>query len=382
MGRKRLPRVPEVPSLLAGPGPWHADLEQWHLPRHAKSLINDSAERPWSTGGRFTLLDSRLSLHTPRELDEADAELDRLVRAYGPMLNASAKLVYARRRRVPGKPSMYESAQYLTDRNAFFGGPLDYADYLASCREELDAEGAKLRNQVEPPLLTKKHLANHHSGGRIEPDWREAQDVFYAWVRRAYELKNGQDSSLAYAIRQGKSERLSAALQRVRVTTNLQFQAGGYNARPMKKGGYRLGTLSEHATGSAIDIDASRNAQIEHWDKIEGFTGMRLSKETRLSLWKTAPQQLHTSIVQINNSFVSKLQAAVSGHEANGGDALKTAVEGDANLKALGLEWVRKWRNGFFALPWSLVDALYKEGFTWGATFTTPDLHHFEFTSA
>ncbi len=381
MGRKRLPRAPDVPSLLKGPGPWHADLEQWHLQHRVKSLIDDSIERPWSTAGRYALLDARLSLHAPRDLDDADLELDRLVRAYGPMLSANAKLVYARRRRAQGKPSNYETSQYLTDRNAFFGGSLDYSDYLATCREELNADGARLRNQVEPPLLTKKYLATHHSGGRLEPDWQEAQDVFYAWVRRAYELKNGPSSSLAYAIKQGKSERLSAALQRVRVTTNLQFQAGGYNARPMKKGGYRLGTLSEHATGSAIDIDASRNAQLERWDKIEGFTGMRLSKETRVSLWRTSPQQLHTSIVQINNSFVSKLQAAVHAAEAQGGDVLKTTVEGDANLKALGLEWVRRWRYGFFALSWELVDALHKEAFTWGATFSTPDLHHFEFTS-
>jgi hypothetical protein len=162
-------------------------------------MTEELVERPWSSPGRFILLDSRLSLHTPGELDDVDVELDRLVRAYGPVLNANAKVVYARRRRLPGKPSTYETAQYLTDRNAFFGGALDYADFLASCREELNADGARLRNQVEPPLLTKKYQATHHSGGRLEPDWREAQDVFYAWVRRAYELKNGPSSSLAYA---------------------------------------------------------------------------------------------------------------------------------------------------------------------------------------
>jgi hypothetical protein len=319
-----------------------------------------------------------LSLHTPGELDEADSELDRLVRVFGAVLDASGKLAYARRRRIPNKPSHYETTAYLTDRNAFFGGALDYRDYVASCRDELNADGERLRSQVEPPLKTKMWLATHQSGGRSEPDWREAQDVFYAWVRRAYQLKNGPNSSLAYAIKQGKSERLSVALQRVRVTTNLQFQAGGYNPRPMKKGGYRLGTLSEHATGSAIDIDAGRNAQLENWDKIESYTGIRLSKESRASLWKTAPQQLHSSIVQINNTFVSKLQTAIRSHEAPGRDGLESAATSDPSLKGFQLPWLKKWRNGFFALPWALVEAFHKEGFIWGATFNTPDLHHFE----
>lgn len=45
------------------------------------------------------------------------------------------------------------------------------------------------------------------------------------------------------------------------------FEAGGFNARPMKTpGGYRLATLSDHALGIAIDIDTRRNAQIETRD--------------------------------------------------------------------------------------------------------------------
>jgi len=34
--------------------------------------------------------------------------------------------------------------------------------------------------------------------------------------------------------------------------------------------------------------------------------------------------------------------------------------------------------TGFFHLPLELVLELHAHGFTWGATFPDPDLHHFE----
>jgi hypothetical protein len=384
MGKRRAPYQPLQSFLLADTTPWSADLETLRLPLHATSLLDDAFMMPELDPCRLARIEARLSLYTREELEEGDAELDCLVRAFmAGIRNASGKVTYALSRRRPGQPTGYETAQYLTDRNAFFGSRLAFRDYLAIGREELNADGGKLRNQVEPSLPTKNWLAKHHSGGRLEPDWRDAQDVFYAWVRRAYQQQNGPSSSLAYAIKQGKSEKLSAALGRVRCKTNIAFHAGGYNPRPKKMGGgYRLGTLSEHATGAAIDVDDAANAQLENWDKIESYTGIRLPEATRKVQWKSAPQQLHAAITQINNAFVVKLRAAIAKEVEGGaapGKALEAAIEHDPQLKAIGLGFLIQWQGGFFALPWSLVSALRDEGLTWGATFKTPDLHHFEF---
>jgi hypothetical protein len=53
-------------------------------------------------------------------------------------------------------------------------------------------------------------------------------------------------------------------------------------------------------------------------------------------------------------------------------------MDSDANLKSLGKPFLTNWQNGFFTLEWSLVKSLSDHGFTWGATFPSPDLHHFE----
>ena len=36
-----------------------------------------------------------------------------------------------------------------------------------------------------------------------------------------------------------------------------------------------------------------------------------------------------------------------------------------------------KWKDGFFALDWTVVKELHEEGFTWGGYFGPPDLHHY-----
>lgn len=398
MGKRRLPggsahvaqgATPWFESLDArdkrflspDPGPWYDDLEVL-------------GRRP-PLESRFSLLEERrITLYTEDELEEGDVELDLLCRTFEtPMLNAKSDVTYAAGRRSASRATKYRTAEYLTDRNTFFGSRDLYRDYLTLCHEELDANDRWLRRRVEPPILDKKKAAKKTGGGRVEPDWEYGQDVFYAWVRKAYEKQNGADASLALAIKQGKSEKLIAALEHVRVDSGIDFQSGGYNARPMKKGGYRLGTLSEHATGSAIDIESATNAQIEDWASVEAFTGIRLTKETRASMWATSPMQLHAAIVKINDTFVTKLKAAITveekaGHQ--GKDALDEAIKNDVHLSKLDGRnhaskksngWVNKWRNGFFSLPWKLVKELQEEGLKWGAVFSTPDLHHFEFPS-
>jgi hypothetical protein len=311
-----------------------------------------------------------LSQRSALELRGGAFELSSLRRVFGPVLNKSGKFSYVHFGKYGWE---YRTDEYLRDREAFFGSTLRYWEYRDLAQAELDADGAKLRKRVEPPLARRSLRG-----------WEFAQVVFYTWVRRAYENSVGANVNIPALISAGMSEALQAALKQVKLDYGHQFQYGGFNPRPMKApGGYRLGTLSDHALGSAVDIEASNNAQIEgsKWNNILAFTGTSLDHATRVSKWRTAPEELHTAIVQLSAAFVTKLEQAVAAQVAAGIDvahALDAAIAADAQLKQLGKPFVSKWRRGFFKLPWSLVKELHEEKFLWGATFSTPDLHHFQ----
>jgi hypothetical protein len=279
---------------------------------------------------------------------------------------------------------------YVRARDDYFGSAKAYTDYKATAVAELDADGGKLRNVIEPGAKTRK----------ANPDWKKAQDVFYAWVRKAYEKKLGDGVDIPKLIKAGMSEKLQKALKQVRLDYGQEFSAGGFNPRPMKLNGlYRLGTLSEHATGTAIDIDASQNAQIKDttWAAILKFTGKSLDKATRAAKWKSSPEDLHKQVKAVSDEFVTKLATALqdaekaikataaasppaagAGPPAPKKDPYDVAADKDENLKAIGTTFLKRWKDGFLALEWALVKELHEEGFTWGATFGDPDLHHFE----
>jgi hypothetical protein len=169
----------------------------------------------------------------------------------------------------------------------------------------------------------------------------------------------------------------------------------------MKLNGYRLGTISEHAIGTAIDIESAKNAHIptSTWNQILAFTGKSLDHAARKTKWKNKPKELHTEIKAINDAFVKKLKETMDDtletakKAAEAKDAtpkqkadyqsikqnpLRAALNGNANLKGMGENFLKKWKSGFFSLPWELVEELHEEKFLWGATFSHPDLHHFE----
>lgn len=263
---------------------------------------------------------------------------------------------------------------YVRDRDAFFGSEAEYQAYKATALGELDASAEKLRKVIEPNANVRK----------AKNDWKEAQTVFYCWVRRAYE-KHGDvppGTDIPKLILSGTSEKLREALKKVRVDYGKQFQAGGFNPRPMKLAGkYRLGTLSEHAIGNAIDIDDSRNAQITsgQWTHLLAFTGKKLDHATRKSKWKSAPRELYDLIAEIDREFVKRLDEATrAAAQEKPVDPLEAALANDTSLKKIGTNFLRRWQKGFLGLEWELVKELHEEGFVWGATFPDPDLHHFE----
>ena len=327
---------------------------------------------------------------TLAKTDENEIKL--LFEVYGSVKSKADKKSYSYHEKAKGKKKKvlkYRVEDYVKDRNAFFGSAKIYQEYLILSREELDADDAKLRKYVEPGKDVRKKVA----------EWRKAQDVFYAWVRKAYEKSLGEGVDVPKLIKTQMSEKLQKALQQVKVDYGQSFQYGGFNPRPMKLNGYRLGTISEHGLGTAVDIESATNAHIEvsEWQAILAFAGKSLTQAE--SKWKTRPKELYESIKEINDEFVAKLSTAIKDTEAAAKKAaesagatdvqkknaaavktnpLKAAVEQNAGLKKIGSKFVAKWRNGFFDLPWNLVKELHEEGFLWGATFSHPDLHHFE----
>jgi hypothetical protein len=309
---------------------------------------------------------------TPRELADGEAELTLLAQVYGVMKASNASVVYVRPAPKGGPaPYIYDTASYLTDRNAFFGSASTYATYLADSKARLDANGAALRGQVDPPR-----------NQRVKKQWPDAQDVFFAWVYRAYEQKFGAGVDVMKFIKAQLSPSLAAKLKQAEADYGQKIKWGGFNPRPMKSEGYRLGTLSDHSYGNAIDIDAKGNKQVQsaQWQQICQYTGIPCDEATRKLKWKTDPKGLHDTIAKLNDDFVKKVAADIATvMQANPTFSDTQAVAAVANANPpLEAKTILAYRRGFFRMPWSLVKELHDEGLLWGATFTTPDLHHFQ----
>jgi hypothetical protein len=311
--------------------------------------------------------------YSEAELAAAEAELRTWVEVFSASpLNAVGDQAYAQFSR---KNWTFSTDRYLTDRNGYFGSITAYEQYKQIARAEINGE-KPLINRLEPNMGLRKAGVN----------WQEAQVTFYTWTRKGYEkalAAAGRTAVIPDLIRAGQTEKLKAALANVRHDYSGKFAAGGFNARPMKLSGkYRLGTLSDHALGTAVDVNDTQNAQLtkQQWDVVVAFTGDTTvaSDATRKSLWKNSPEELVTAIQTISDSFVSLLQDAVAAtKETEDKKALAKAIQDDEHLrKQPGL--ATGWRNGFFNLPWALVKEFHEEGFLWGATFSSPDFHHFE----
>ena len=315
-------------------------------------------------------------------------ELKLLVKTYGVIKNSQGNKSYVYWK---NKKKQYRVSEYTSQRNSFFGSESKYREYKKMAHDELNANKKKLRRVIEPPLAKRKKVSS----------WEDAQDVFYAWVRKAYEKKLGDKVDIPKLIKSQMSEKLKKALKQVKLDYGKSFQAGGFNPRPMKLQGYRMGTISEHAIGTAIDIESAKNAHIKTsiWKNILSFTGKSLEHSSRKNKWKSNPKDLYDEIKAINDEFVKKLKksmdntVAAAKNIAEAKDAtvkqkaeyerikknpLSAAMEQNIHLKNIDISFLKKWKNGFFNLPWELIKELHEEEFLWGATFSHPDLHHFE----
>lgn len=342
------------------------------------------------------------------ETKNAEKELDLLRRLYSRVKNKSATKSYFSHKTVKKKKAwIYETDEYIKDRKDFFGSTKKYEDYKKKAKEELDEDKGKLRKYIEPQVSVR----NKHS------DWKDAQDIFYSWVKKAYDKKAGDKADFAKVIKAQMSEKLKKALDQVKSDYEKSFKAGGFNPRPQKmSGAYRLGTISEHAVGNAIDIEAAKNPQVEswRWKRIQSYTGKKANPSDLKAKWKSKDEkkakEAYDAFKAVNDEWVSKLSKAGKKREEDVAkktaaakaaasksdsaeatakkaeapkpaakvDHLRAVIDADENLKNIGANWVTKWKDGFLTLEWNLVKELHEEGFAWGALFSSPDLHHFE----
>jgi hypothetical protein len=311
----------------------------------------------------------------PPPKSDAARELEVLRKVYGSVTGANSRSAY--RHKDPVTKKLVDNVdEYVMDRTSYFGG--EYESFRAEALAELEANPV-LRKLIEPPPeARKKH-----------PDiWEEAQTTFYAWVRRgmllAFEKAGKKDVSVPATILGGMTEDLKKQLAKVRAQYKGDFKAGGFNPRPMKgAGGYRLGTISEHALGLAVDIDHTKNAHIQvaaRWNAI--LSVANVAAINRTATWKTTPKDLYDHIKAANDGFLKAvadgLKKAAS-EKKEGKEATAFMLASDPRLKTIGESFINEWGSkGFFNMEWELVKAFHDAGFRWGAVFGTVDIHHFE----
>ena len=121
-------------------------------------------------------------------------------------------------------------------------------------------------------------------------------------------------------IRKGMSKELEKKIQEVRGSIRVKkihdenFSAGGFNPRPMKlKGFYLLGTLSDHATGMAVDIDDSKNAQLTaaDWKFVEKLVGTTVPRGK--DRWETEDdaEDFWSDVTDLSDGFVAKVASEI-----------------------------------------------------------------------
>lgn len=276
-----------------------------------------------------------------------------------------------------GKIQDKDAAAYVAHRTKVFESPEVYQKFAAESDKELD-ETKGLRKRIE---FVKE---------------KDKQTLFYRWVRKAY--KDAGVDDVPKLIAQGMSAEVKSALAEVRKAYGESFKAGGFNPRPMKDARYRyrLGTLSEHARGNAVDVEDKTNPilSLKDWAFIEKLAGKTVDRSA--SRWKDdmKAEALWKDIQELNRLFVESVASEIervtkeqasarppaAGVKPKGKKSAKPKKPPapiDVVLK--GHPGLKPWINGFFTLDWELVKQLRANGFLWGATFSNAvDLHHFE----
>jgi hypothetical protein len=298
-----------------------------------------------------------------------------------------------------GKPYR-DAADYVAHRDAFFGSRSEYLAFAAESDREL-TESKRVSRKGKVTTLRSR------LDDKFQPDhMQQAAKVFYRWVRKAYKLKLGEEADVPALMFRGVNDDMARALSRVRVR---ELDASkNFNPRPIKAlfprsttAGYRLGTISDHGWGLAVDIDSAQNPQIGkvEWAYIEQVVGVSSTTASRERLWELDPEALYRHVRNLSDGFElwyrSKARELIEAQRkaearAAGKPEPKSFQISDEELyservgkSVLGTQHkaLSKWTRGFFTLEKDLVLELRSAGLTWGAIFgdTAPiDLMHFE----
>jgi hypothetical protein len=296
---------------------------------------------------------------------------------------------------VKGRPKGTEKPfvdldDYIAFRNAFFGSAADYWQFALVSDREFQENRRLLISQLPNPWKKRRSIPAAAS------QWHY---YYYRWLRRAYIVDGTPAEDVIDVIKGGLDPEMVAKLKQVRAVYKLIDPGATLTASPFvpraMKTPHRLGTVSNHGYGTALDINSADNPDLNRqtWQKLKNYAGKPTIDRSESRYWSD-PKALWSDIHELNRLVVEKTRlrgdaAWAVAKVQNAADPKRAKSEADVRKKSrkeaaatvdLGND---KLLDGFFTLDWELVVLLHGQGFKWGATFSnTVDLHHFEPTNA
>ena len=283
------PLVPEVEPLLSARQPGHETGprlldQQLHTQPEVQAALD--LQRGPGNGATGSFLQLRPPVAVPGllrdlPLPHLDPEEDRL------QSFVTAEFVYVK----PILSAEFKTAKaYSALVRRTFGS---YRSYYEFARES-DGEADKVRHALDKqPTLA-------------------AQTIFYRWVRLEY-MKRGLDPLLTISRKMSAelSARITAAKAELLSESGITLKVQGFNPRPEKApvgkgGGYRFGTLSEHAQGNAVDIDPDHNLFISNdtWNYILAQPNIKKpAGDLTLHRWVTDPEGMYEDLAAVSDTW-------------------------------------------------------------------------------
>lgn len=361
-----------------------------------------------ATAGKHTLVEQSLRIPEPAELGlgPVQAPLPRL-QLGGPLFELENQVRPDFKKLKRARFDVASEDEYVARVEVTFGSLRAYLDWAPKSDELL-----------ERPISSKKRIRD-----LVELQGEE-QRVFFRWVSWEYQKRGFGLDAIAALITKGVDPQMASALSGAAQEYGRPIAPQGFNPRPMKGASlrYRLGTLSEHATGRAIDIAPDRNPIIsaKAWRAIQQATGV--SVDLHLAKWQFQPEAYYDALAALDEAWVRKVDTGLRapqwarehagallpdklrppqsiGGVAPAGrlelrrpelleeESSPTRVIGEL-LGGKGSKELTAEASKLAALPGfhflshdrELVLALRRQGMVWGATFFpgSVDLHHFE----
>ncbi|MFL1455000.1 M15 family metallopeptidase [Marinobacter sp. GN3S48] len=247
----------------------------------------------------------------------------------------------------------------------------DYIDYIAYRNDYFGSLDTYLEKQTLADAEYDQLTRGERQRIGTANDTPESRKILYRWLREAFHRQGISDplDVIRNGLTQDMRDKLDAIRDAYAPETFSVSQV--LVVRPKKKyGRYRLGTLSNHATGTAVDItpqDANPQIRSESWSLIETLAQKTVDRSR--ARWLREPGKLWDDVKALNDAYKAKLEERV-----DDGEQLSDILSGHSRLLRAA-----QIHGGFFNLPRDLVVLFAQQDLIWGVTFSsTPDLHHFE----